>query len=211
MPSRIQISTLIGIVAGCWAAVLIAIGTGLPQNFFRPLSVVVGVVVLLMAIFDRWVWSIPLLRGWFVRQPDLRGTWCVVLQSTWRDPVTNREAAPIEAYLVVRQRYSHLSVRLLSPESSSGVLAASVLEAEDGGFQVVGVYRNEPTLSLRYRSPIHYGAMVLEVVGTPAVELRGHYWTDRDTRGEITTFGRHARALPDYLSARRIFARDASD
>ncbi|MGY3568714.1 hypothetical protein [Vibrio paucivorans] len=68
MPTRLHISSFIGLTIGVW---LIAL----------------------------WSWKI--FKGWYVKRPDLRGTWKVELKSNWVNPETGEKAAPIYGYAVV--------------------------------------------------------------------------------------------------------------
>ena len=49
------------------------------------------------------------------------------------------------------------------------------------------MFRNQPRISVQDQSRTHLGALVLDVIGDPSSpsELKGHYWTDRGTSGEI--------------------------
>ena len=111
--------------------------------------------------------------------------------------------------MVVRQTFSRMSLRLLTPESQSDLLGAEVVRADDGTYRVFGVYRNEPRLGVRERSPIHYGGLVLQVIGSPAVRLTGHYWTDRDTKGEIVLSDRRAAHIDDITAGTDLYAKSA--
>lgn len=113
----------------------------------------------------------------------------ILAAGIWREPTSQEVIAPITAYLVARQTFSTLSLRMLTSESSSELVTAEISKARDGTYRLVGVYRNEPKLSVRDRSPIHYGALVLEVQRDPVTNLVGYYWTDRNSRGELTTTG----------------------
>ena len=144
-----------------------------------------GYLVLILAAFDLWIWRISMLRGWFVKRPCIHGTWKASLQSQWTDPETGTAPPAIAAYIAIRQTYSMLSMRLMTEESTSEILGAEMVRAPDDTYRVAGVYRNEPRLSVRERSPIHYGAVLLQVEGEPASRLTGHYWTDRSSRGEV--------------------------
>jgi hypothetical protein len=66
------------------------------------------------------------------------------------------------------------------------------------------VYRNEPKLSVRDRSPIHYGAIVLDVQGDPVKELAGCYWTDRNSRGELRTLAKHDWLAGSFKEAQEL-------
>ena len=208
MISRLHLSVLLSIAAAIWGVSLMLGGGDLSPSFIRPFSVVVGILVFLLSQFELWIWRLPPLRGWFVQRPNLRGTWRVLLTSNWRNPDTEQSVAPITGYLVVRQTYSSLSLRLLTAESSSELLGAQILRAEDGTFKIAGVYRNEPKLAVRHRSAIHYGGLVLVLEGNPPTALEGHYWTDRDTRGEIEATERQKKAFQTFDAANSFFGRD---
>lgn len=209
MLSRLHLSAILLIAAALWGGMLIFDGVAVNGTWFRPFSTVVGVLLLLLVIFDIWAWRWRLFHGWFVPRPDLRGTWRVELQSNWKNPETNVGVGPIVAYLVIRQTFSTLSVRMLTAESTSELVAAEINKASDGTYRLVAVYRNEPKLSVRDRSPIHYGAFVLDVQGDPAKDLVGHYWTDRNTRGEVRTLARHGSIASSFKDARTLLPPDA--
>ncbi|MHB8483386.1 MAG: Cap15 family cyclic dinucleotide receptor domain-containing protein, partial [Nitrospiria bacterium] len=84
-----------------------------------------------------------------------------------------------------RQTFSTLSMRLLTAESCSQLVGTEIVCSEDGLYCVSGVYRNEPRLQVRDRSPIHYGAVWLRIIDEPIKKIIGHYWTDRESRGEM--------------------------
>ncbi len=204
MLSRLYLSAIILVAAGLWGAMLVLEGVAVSGTWFRPFSTVVGAVLLLLTAFDLWLWRCRFLHGWFVLRPDLRGTWRVELQSNWKDPATDRVAGPIVAYFVVRQSFSTLSIRMLTAESASELVASEINKASDGTYRVAAVYRNEPKLSVRDRSPIHYGAFVLDVLGDPVNELAGYYWTDRNSRGEVRTLARHDSIAGSFKEAQEL-------
>jgi SMODS-associating 2TM, beta-strand rich effector domain len=206
MLQRLHLSVLLLFAAAIWGVMLVIEGVALSGKWFRPFSTVVGAVLLLLVVFDLWAWRLRWLQGWFVPKPDVRGTWHVELRSEWVDPETKRAIAPITAFMVVRQTFSTLSLRMLTVESLSELVAAEISKAADGTYRIAAVYRNEPVLSVRHRSPIHYGALVLDVQGDPVASLAGHYWTDRSTRGEIRTLGRFSTIASSFEHARELFA-----
>jgi hypothetical protein len=50
---------------------------------------------------------------------------------------------------------------------------------------------------------------VLDVQGDPAKDLIGHYWTDRNTRGEVHTLARHGSIASSFKEARTLLPPDA--
>jgi hypothetical protein len=206
MISRLHLSTILAAAVGLWGLMLLSQGVTVSAIMLRPFSAVVGALVLLLLAFDLWAWRLRLLQGWFVPRPDVRGTWRVELQSDWKKPETGEVAAPIVGFLVIRQTFSMISVRLLTAESSSELVGAEIAKAADGTYRISGIYRNEPKLSVRDRSPIHYGALLLDVEGEPVERLAGHYWTDRDTRGQIVSTAHRRDVLANFESASKAFS-----
>ena len=153
------------------------------KSFGGAVSATVGA----MALFDRWAWKQRLLQGWFVNRPILVGDWNFKIRSLWTDPQTDGTPDPIEAKVTIRQTYTQLHLRLETPESSGDFVASRIVAKDDGTYQITGMFRNQPRISIQDRSRTHMGALVLDVLGEPSSpsELKGQYWTDRGTSGEI--------------------------
>lgn len=103
-----------------------------------------------------------------------------------------------------------LSMRLMTPESASWLIAHNIVRSNDGLFRVAGVYMNKPNLAQRgenseKRSEIHYGSLLLDVQGRPATSLEGHYWTDRRTRGTMHFRAKKAKVFENFDEAHAAF------
>lgn len=194
MISRQHLTTLLGLAAILWGALLLIGGLRPDLSLARPFSTVVGTLSILLGLFDKWLWRIPWLHPWFVSTPNVRGTWQGEIVPSGMDLEAGRPHRAIKGYLVVRQTYSSISIRLITQESSSELLAGSIAESTDKLHTIFGTYRNTPRLKKRDESPIHYGGLVLDVRGVPADALDGQYWTDRNTRGELH-FHRRDKAI----------------
>jgi len=197
----LHLSTLV------WGAVIILFvmlvldGVQVTTGLFKPCGGVVTVLTLLLLAFDKWLWCFRILHPWFVDRPYLKGTWKGVFVSSYIDPATQKPVPPIEAYLVIRQTYSVIHLRLITKESASESLANNIPKGEDGVYSVASVYRNTPQLVVRDRSPIHHGALLIRVEGDPAVSLTGEYWTDRMTRGELRFMEKSETMYFDFAAA----------
>jgi SMODS-associating 2TM, beta-strand rich effector domain len=200
IPSK-HLSVLIALAAAIWAASLILGGVALPPGLLRPFSTVTGVLGLLLLAFDKYLWRIPFLHPWFIEMPNIRGVWKAEIRSNWVNPETGQRIGPIGGFMVIRQTYSSISMRLINRESASKLLAARILSEPDGLFCVTGVYSNEPKHSIRGRSPIHYGSLLLNIRSNPPTSLDGHYWTDRGTQGELRLTERRNAFPEDYDAA----------
>lgn len=205
MIEKLHLTTILLVAALIWAVLLVLDGVVVEVTWLRHLSIVAGVVLIILTFFDLYLWRLALFRSWFVRRPTVDGTWKVTLVSNWINPETGQQIPPIEGYMVARQTFSRLSLRLLTSESQSELLGAEVVRADDGSYRIIGVYRNEPSLGVRERSPIHYGGLVLQVIGSPPIRLAGHYWTDRNTAGEINLFEQCSGHADDMAEGAALF------
>ena len=120
-----------------WAIVLLVTGQKLSSDLLRPLSTVTSGVVLLSIAFELWLWKLPFLHGWLVKRPVLTGTWRAELRSNWKDP-TGAVMPPVEGYVVIRQTFLNLSLRLLTKESSSHLVGTEIVCSVDGLYCVSG-------------------------------------------------------------------------
>jgi len=173
---------LVLFVAGVWSVTLIVMGVGVPQGFWKPLTIVAAIMSVAFWAYENHLWAC--IHPWLMKLPDLRGTWQGTLRSEWTDPDTGEKVPPIEAYFTIEQTASTIQVSMMTKESHSSTTTARI-EKRDGVVQVIGVYRNEPHSDVRERSAIHYGGLRLRVGGPPAAVLQGDYWTDRSTTGSI--------------------------
>ncbi len=187
MIDRVQVTALIAVPLASVAVSLVLAGEPLSWNWVKSFGGAVSATVCAMALFDRWAWKQRLLQGWFVKRPILAGDWTFVIKSLWTDPQTNRRPEPIEAKVTIRQTYTQLHLRLETPESAGDFAASRIVAKDDGTYQVFGVFRNQPRVSVQDRSRTHLGALVLDVIGDPSSprEMNGQYWTDRGTNGEL--------------------------
>lgn len=208
--SRLHITVLVGVAAVIWGLALTVKGTPVGKEHVAPFSLVVSVLVLLGLAFEYRLWRHPWLHRWFVKRPDLRGTWRVELESDWTDPQTGEQTALIVCYMGVEQTLSKLQMHLMTLESESWLIAEGIRPSPSGkGYQVAGIYTNKPQMQLRGdRSEIHQGAFVLDTHGTPARPdtMTGEYWTDRKSCGRMNFISRVSEIVTRFDEAERVFA-----
>ena len=106
MIERLYLSTVLLVAAVIWGIFLILDGVAVSISWLHHLSVVTGILLILLAAFDLFLWRIRVLSSWFVKRPVLNGTWRAELRSDWRDPKTGEIIGPISAFMVVRQTFS---------------------------------------------------------------------------------------------------------
>jgi len=208
MLPELQVNALVLTVAVVWAVLLILQGVPVTADLAHPYSTACGILVLLLAAFDNWLWHIPVLQGSFVKRPYLGGTWRVEFQTSWIDPSTGNTPGPLAGFMIVRQTYSDITMTFFTRESSSQFVADELTVGPDGRFVVFAVYQNEPKAQVRHRSPIHYGALKMIVQGSPPTGIEGVYWTDRLTRGDIRLFDRRYSRYDTFEAAATAYGID---
>jgi hypothetical protein len=199
MLTRSHITVLLVLAVIVWAIALKALALPFTWEYSKPFAITVSALSAACFVFEKWIWKWPVFKSWLVNQPNLHGTWKVLLKSDWVNPETKQQVAPIECIMTIRQTYSRFSARLFTRESNSYLVAHKIEQQNDGIFQLFGTYQNTPDITLRgNRSEIHYGALVLEVRGEPPKSLVGHYWTDRGTKGSLELTERIPAILSSY-------------
>ncbi len=205
MISRLHLVSIVFLVGVVWSILLLIDGVAVGLAWLPRLNAVPPVLLVALGVFDRWLWKHRWINGWFARRPVLCGTWQVTLQTDWSDPETGESPGADVCYMAVRQTFSALSMRLMTKESSSELVAERIVQAEDGVFRILGVYTNKPRVAVRHRSEIHFGALLLEVQGHPPKTLEGHYWTDRNTRGSMVFASHKTVVFSNYDDADNAF------
>lgn len=212
---RLHITVFVILAALIWLVVLLCQGTPVTWAHGQPFSIVVSALIALGLLLEFMLWRQPWLHGWFVKRPDLRGTWRVELQSSYVHPETNERVPMIVCYMGVKQTLSRLQMHLMTPESESWFIADHVRPSPNGsGYQVIGVYTNEPNVHLRDEriSEMHQGAIIIETHGS---ELRPNtltakYWTDRKTTGTMDFTARVDNVCTRFADARLVFSSEAA-
>lgn len=200
------------IVVKLTAAVVIAIfavsswvtSGKLDLTWLRYFSGAVLISTLLLTTYDVWLWRLSPVQRIPSVPRSVRGTWKGTVASMWVDPATGKTVDPVEAYLVIRQTSTTVTIRLVTKESCSSSTLARVARAD--GFTVLDyLYLNRPRVAVQDRSPMHHGSVALEVSGTPAHRLAGRYWTDRDSKGELHFEARRSKVVDDFADAAALF------
>jgi hypothetical protein len=177
-----------GAFIAAWVIVLWATKTPFEFNAeaLKLLPEAVTVYACIHLLFFEWLWKVPLFRGWLVPLPNLTGTWKGTLTSTWQG---NSESTPLnrDITLIIRQKFSSISCVLYTAESFSESDAAVLKDGGESGVPILSYnYQNTPRVSVREKSNVHLGAVVLRLHTSPnSWILRGEYWTNRQTAGDM--------------------------
>jgi hypothetical protein len=171
-------------------------------------SVAVLVSTVIFNLWDFRMWRLSFIQRIPGVPRSIRGTWKGTLSSFWVDPATGKQPPPKDVYLVVQQTGSVVVVKLLTDESKSTSALANVSEV-DGSFMLTYLYLNKPDMRVEHRSRMHHGSAVLDISGCPARRLKGRYWTDRDSKGELEFVERSKKLADDFAEAEGFFGSQA--
>ncbi|WP_354697581.1 hypothetical protein DSM112329_03216 [Paraconexibacter sp. AEG42_29] len=192
MPTSTWTRAVLVLGALLWFGALWVLGETFNATWLKPAGGVLAAVVGLLWLFDRFVWRRVPAK---VRQrPDVRGTWATDLHYTDRDS----QAKVKRCYLVVRQTFAKVSVRMYFDISSSDSERAAIL-SEDDTYRLAWDYRSAAT-EYDHENPSHRGKAEMKIATVPALELDGTYWTERKTTGRLVTVG-WSKELFDSFSA----------
>jgi hypothetical protein len=179
---------LVGVSAVAWFSLAYINGLDLSKikDFFWLIPKVVSIDLLVITVFVKWGWKLKIFRGWLVPFPNLNGTWTGWIYSDWKNPETGEKPAPIPVMLTVNQSFFHISCIMRTSEMESTSYAESFLIDSDRQLKKVAYsYTSKPRLSLSERSIPHNGTAVFQIIEKPKQKLKGRYWTERLTKGEI--------------------------
>lgn len=203
--NKASITTLLLLAIVTWGCFLWLLDIELNWSHAIPFSMTLTVLTSCTVLFDRYLWRTrPIAK--FIQRPDINGTWRVTLASTYKCRGAKDPIGSMIAYAVIRQTHSALSIRLMTEQSESFLVASSIEIQEDGTTYISGVYQSDPKIYLRTGvSEIHYGSFRYKVIGSPANKMEGQYWTDRNTNGLIKFEGRKSKFFDSFEDAQVAF------
>lgn len=193
-----SIYALVVVSALAWFSLawLSDIDLSVATSFFSLVPKVVTCDLLLVLVFTKWCWKWKAFRGWLVPFPNLNGTWVGNIYSDWINPETGEVVAPIPVMLTVKQGFFHINCKMATGEMESFSTSEGFnIDPERQIKQLAYIYTSKPRIALNQRSVPHDGSIVFDIIEIPSRKLKGRYWTERKTLGEIvlTQYG------PDVL------------
>ena len=202
--NKVKVQIVAAVVVAVFAVGIIVSGGKVNVQWLRFYSLAVFIAIILLTAWDRFLWHVGPVQRINAVPRDIRGTWRGTLTSNWTAPGSHEPVAPKIAYLVVRQTSTTVAIILLTDESRSASSLARVF-VSDNLATLDYMYLNRPEARVEPRSRMHHGSTSLDISGRPATRLKGRYWTDRQTQGELDLQHRSRRLADDYDSAVGLF------
>jgi len=210
MKQRVFVEAVASIVVLVFAIGIWSTGAQVDLGWLRYYSCAVTAAVVVLWLWDRLLWKLPLAQRIPGVPRNLNGTWQGTLTSLWEDSHAGAAPAPKPAYLVVRQTASAVSAILFSDESRS-VSSLAIVSSGDGTATLDYLYVGRPDIKVEDRSRMHNGSASLDVTGSTPTRLKGRYWTDRNSRGELDFTSRSSQRAEDFDEAVRLFTASAGE
>ena len=168
------------------------------SSFFSLIPKVVTCDLVLVLVFTKWGWRLKVFRGWLVPFPNLNGSWAGHIYSNWVNPETGKRVDPIPVMLTINQSFFHISCKMMTGEMDSFSSSEGFnINPERQIRELSYIYTSKPRISLNQRSLPHDGAMIFDIIEKPAQKLKGRYWTERKTTGEIILTNYSSDTLED--------------
>lgn len=183
--AKVHYSAIALLALGGFVLQLLITGVDVSWLWLRAVSASLAIVGGGIFIFDHFLRRVGWLYGKFHHRPNLYGTWDVTFHSNFDDG--SGQPVARTGTLRIDQTFFTLNAFVEMAESEGHIVAREFVGLGGGQQRLVAIYRNEPRASVRGRSPMHYGTMMLncdQPYNRPKI-LRGNYWTDRETTGQM--------------------------
>jgi len=146
-----------------------------------------------LAIFLAQAWKWKMWRPWLVTLEDLGGCWTGVLRARREDG----KYAPLPVVVEIRHALFRVSVTVWTQKSKSiSYISETYRDLDNDEQHLAYCYRAGAEIEYRDGNERHDGAASLTLTGNGEC-LRGEYWTDRRTGGQIDLTRRTKDACPD--------------
>ena len=118
--------------------------------------------------------------------PDIAGEWNITIH--WQGQDRN---GVVDAIATIRQDFLRLSMEVTSPSSDSQTLIAQPKRDPESGVPILYyVYIVTPKSMGKKPTSPYFGAAILRFSKAHGGELRGNYWTTKQTTGHFDLSGR---------------------
>ena len=204
MNQRTLVQVIAAVVVMVFTIGIWSMGGTVNAEWLRFYSIAVLVALAVLTLWERYIWRLPISQKIGSVPRDISGTWKGTLTSFWKNPETGQSPSPKTVYLVVRQTAVMVSIVLLTDESKSKSSLAKIT-VNDVFTSLTYMYLNRPDSRFEYKSRMHHGSTSLDISGQPPTRLRGRYWTDRDSRGELDFKEHRNHLIEDFDEGQNLF------
>lgn len=181
--SNIKPRIAIALAVGVWFALALLTDNRLSVMPLRVYSIAGALATLMFLAWDQYIWRWSLVRR-FTGTPLIRGTWRGTIESSYSTE-SNCQPAKIPAILYISQTASRVTATLFTDESQSASENAIIVRESDGRWRLTWSYKNTTRPMIRESDKYHCGAAEIYIGYVLGEGLKGSYFTDRKTSGEL--------------------------
>lgn len=202
MPSSNWTKTIIGLFSAIIFIVSILTGESIDQYGFKWISAASSIVILILLLFDRWMWRWPGMRklSELSGHPVIHGTWKTTLAY---EKDGNGKSGSLTCYFSIYQTFSTVQVRGFFTTSESYSVSANIDHPQPNQRRLVFAYHSEAPHGKRDQNRPHDGTAILNIIGEPAEALNGSYYTDRGGAGTLKSVEYSRKLSESYDQAAR--------
>lgn len=175
------------------------------QSYFDIFQVIrvayqtIPIILFAIMVFTSFAWKWRMFNSWLVPFPNLNGTWQGSIQTTWKNPDTGYVPGAIPVILSIKQSFTKISCVMRTAEMTSRSYLADFWLNYDDQIRMLGYsYHSRPLPTVVDRSQPHDGTVTFDLIGNPVTKLKGAYWTERKTTGEIVLTFRCKQMLDSF-------------
>lgn len=149
-------------------------------TWLKNVSYAITLETILALLFVKFMWKWKIFK-WLVQIPCLSGQWTGTLEYDY-----DGEHQTKKTELTIKQDFFRTIIKLETNESESVSISAHFdIDRDREIKRLFYTYENIPKPEFRDRSPMHYGAVRLNI-SDDNKKLDGEYWTSRKSVGSIS-------------------------
>jgi len=142
-------------------------------GFINSIGGIVFISVIILGLYERLIWQFDPME----KTPRIKGTYLGTIEYNF-----NCNAGIKETQVEIKQTLLSTRVKIMTNEITSYTISSSLVE-ENGEFILYYTYVTNPKAKYSKENPVQYGTCRLVIISKD--ELRGNYWTTRQTIGDM--------------------------
>lgn len=146
-----------------------------PNLLLSVSSTTISIIAVLSTIYVKWLWKYKYLN--FAKIPVLKSKYTGKIR--YNHNLGNGEK---EVTVTIKQTLLSVSVHLSTEINRSSTISSEIIEDHDSKY-LIYTYLTNPNATVNQENPMQYGTAKLCI--DDLLTIKGNYWTDRQTIGEI--------------------------
>ncbi len=142
-------------------------------DYYGCIGEAIGITLMLMGIYEHLLWQYNPLE----KIPKIKGDYSGYIEYSYNGTHDKKEAT-----IKISQSLLSTSIKIITDEITSNTIVSNII-FENGEYVLYYTYITNPKSKYSKDNPVQYGTCRL--VCDDELELKGTYWTTRQTIGDI--------------------------